>query len=190
MKFSTLFLSIVFIGGSIGMNSSASAGENSMVINDLVLQVRDSNENLHNVSKEDITYVQMLLNDNSASTSIDENKFNSNVKAILMAVLKECAEKIASVEKKENNLKFAGFSGFFVSAILAVICGFDLLPHVSNERVNHHLHSKDTQAYALLISFPLVFYALYKAQGYQNERITLQEIEERIGKLKEALSTK
>jgi len=182
MKIFRMFLFL--IGAAV--HFSATARPDSVTINNLVLDVRDSNENLHHVSKEDICYVQELLNDDTVS--IDRDKVSGEVKAIFAALLKECAERIALAEKNENSFKSAGFFGFFASMLLTLAAGADALPEISNVAINKHLHSKDTQAVALLTTFPLVFYAFYKAQRYQDAKIELQEIQKSILKLNVSLS--
>lgn len=170
----------------VGLSSCIMAHEREKQFAELVAKLCQQQEGLRIITPDDMVRLQMFIDEQKNLS--DTDALTLKIKDFISELQKEYEARIAQSSKYENSLKTAGFLGFFASMFVALICGFDLLPHVSNSSIERHLHSKDTQAYLLLLSAPVVFYMLYKAQGYQNDRIALQEIKECIDKLNQALN--
>lgn len=167
---------IVFACALISLHGILNAHVDSVIVNDMVLHVRDINEHLHDLSKDAICAVQELLNKEDLAT-VDVDLLDPEVKALLYAFFKEYDSKIIEAAKNEDLLKKVGFSGFFGVALLAAFFGYDALPHVTNKFINEQLHSSKNHNYVLIALSVAIFYTLYKAQAYQNERITLENME-------------
>lgn len=135
---------------------------------------------------DDIMRAIKLLEDGNASVT-ESDKANKIIIEFIEALKKEFMSKIEEVKKNENFYQNFRFLNFIVAGIFALFASYDHLPHFSNEFLERNVHSKDNHCYALIAWATGIFFLHYKALGYQNERIALEDIEKCITQLKESL---
>jgi hypothetical protein len=188
MKFFTFVFAIMSIMGFTICRSTDS--QKPYNVHETIAAICDRSEYISEFITQatilDVMRAIELLVEKGASVT-ESDKVNKVIKEFIEELEKEYAIRVVEVEKNENFFKNVGFLGFIATSVLAIFCSYDQIPHVSNEFLERQLHAKETQLGVLMGISPVLFYLFYRAQGYQNERIALQEVEECIARLKEAL---
>lgn len=113
----------------------------------------------------------------------EADKTNEIIKEFIEAFKKECALKIEEVKKNENFYHNVWLLNFVAAGTFAFFSSHNNLPHFSNEFLERNVHSKDNHFYALIAWATSIFFLYYKAHGYQNERVALQDIEACVAQL-------
>jgi hypothetical protein len=160
-------------------------------LKEMIVTLCENNEQLNDIIspkniKDVMRALELMESQGEAITEAD--KANEVIKKFLNELLNVYDEKIEGLLRNEIFFKNIGILGFWGSAILTIFCAYDHLPHVSNEFLEYHFHSRDTHVFTLIGLGLAVFSCFFKAQGYQNENIALQDIKACIVHLKEALA--